>query len=370
MLASEIVQELCLRLPQETGLFTTDIPVLSLTRNDEIITAACSEAHGLKVGDAISITGAINPISISSLSRSGTVGTVVTALDHDLTNPVATTITISSADESVFNGTFTRINVDNRRTVTFTMADTGATSSTGGVLENAEKSVNSYNITYTVGSTPTKSNFTFTQATTTLPSPIGDSIIARTNPRIGSAINVERAQEMYTAKNINELCLFVVLDEVAGLKNRSILTENIDNLTPSNEYRQQVTQPFSLYLFVPQQDELSGANGRDIAETLFSSLTKSLLFHKFDSLLFAGTNSGGTVNFVSHGAFSYNAATYVHEYTFVQTIEILFEDTIGHSPDVAFRDIEFDIFPKVTISGEATTSGSLGGDVNLDDVPL
>lgn len=370
MLASEVIQQLQIRLPQETSSFTDDIPVLTITRDDTIMTVTCSESHNLSAGDAVGITGAINPISIDNVTSSGTVATVVTSMNHDLTTPVTPTITISSNSEDVFNDTFTTINVENRRTVTFTVADGGVVSGTGGVLEDADSILNSYNSTVVVSSIPDKNSFTFIHSNTALASPIGDSIIARTNPRIGAAINLNRAQEIYTEQNIDDLCIFVVLDPVDGLKNRNIRTEAVDNLNSSNNYRQQITQAFSLYLFVPSSSELSGANARDTAEELFSPIVKSLLLHKFDSQLFVGEQ--GAVNFVDHdnALEEYNTAYYIHRYSFVQTVDLLFEDTVGPSPDVAFRDISFTIFPKVTIDAPATVSGSLGGDVNLDDVPL
>lgn len=68
-------------------------------------------------------------ISISSITRSGTVGTVTTATAHGYT--VNTYITIAGSDQSDYNGTFRVISVPTSTSFTITVASTATTPATG-----------------------------------------------------------------------------------------------------------------------------------------------------------------------------------------------------------------------------------------------
>jgi hypothetical protein len=198
MKASSIISQLSVLLPQLTDKFTTDVDVLSVTRSGTEMTVVCKEQHGLEVGQAFAVTGTDVPIAISSLTRSGAVGTLVTATNHDLTSAIATSIRITGATESEFNGTFVRTNIVNRKTITFVMADSGAVTATGSpILRDAESKLRDYNTTYEVDDVIDAATFKFTHSVTGLPDPNG-SIVIRTNPRISSGINIERIVAGYT----------------------------------------------------------------------------------------------------------------------------------------------------------------------------
>lgn len=370
MRAEDIIVQLAVRLPQLTDKLTRDVPLNSLTRSGTVMTAACAAEHGLSPGDGVAITGAIAPISITSLTRSATTGTLVTSTDHDrtlnLTRVLATdlgkTVTTSGAVESEFNGTFTIIRVVNRRKIEFTMADSGPTTATGSpVLEDGESALRDYNTTYAVLEAPDAATFTFTQTTTSLPDPIG-TIVARAKPRISTAVTPDRLVQAYTEKGIDELWLFVVLEDVPASKSRAVLSDAIDNLQRGNEFRQQIIQPFTLYLFIPTSANISGRPARDLAEDLFQPICQSVLFGKFDSGLFVGKQ--GPVQFSTHGTFSYDTAVYVHAYSFQQVVDLVFEDTVGSDLDVAFRDIDLTIFPDLD---GGTGLANLTATIDLDE---
>ncbi len=530
MRAADVVAQLQVKLPQLTDSFTTDVSVASLTRSGSVMTAACNQPHRLKRGNVVAITGATTPIPISSLTKSGDLATLVTATNHDLTNPVAETIRITGATEAQFNGTFSRVNVINRRTISFTVPDTsifsfdnqlskfegvlttisnesivvapveslgalkGVGTSTavmavkslevggiGGVkpvdisaltalsfwvyvdstlfaellvtggftvrfgsnlneldfnqynfdksvftadtwvqlfidisapdfsggtpdmtsvvfmlmgffpatvftvgnvayfddmdrgltrasgspaLLNAESALRTYNQTFQVESTPSASVFTFAHAVTTLPNPTG-TIVARANPRISAAITVDRAIQAYTQMTKKDRWLFVVLGDVVASKSRQIASDAIDNLQWGNEFRQQIIQPFSLFVFFPVEDEIAARLSRDDAELLFRPLCQSVLFSSFDSGLHVGAQH--PVQYAGHGVFRYNTAVYIHGYEFQQVADLVFEDTVGPDLDVAFRDIDLTLFPD---PGGATGASFLDVDIDLDDEPL
>lgn len=363
MKAIDIINQLQIRLPMFSDAFTTDIPIKSITRSGTVMTAVCNDQHNLKPGNIISIIGAITPISISSLTRSGVIGTLVTATPHDLTDKVALTITISGSVEAEFNGTFTRLQIKDRNTITFTMADAGATTATGSpVLEGGESIFQTYNKTFQVSATLSSVSFQFIQSVTSLPNPIG-TIIARSNPRITAAITFDRAKEMYTSKDTTDKWLFVVLDDSIASKDRHISSDAVSNPQRGHEYRQQVVQNFDLYAFFPVTEELSARESRDQAEDLFRPICQSILFALFDSGLFAGAQN--PVSFVNHGVQDYDTSVYTHGYTFQAVVDLTFNDTVGFDDDVAFRDIDLTLFPDVN-TGDPLVS-FMDIDVNLDE---
>lgn len=365
MRAADVVAQLAVLLPQKSALFTTNTDVLSVTRSGAIVTVQCANDHGLDVGKAVALAGAITQMTISTLTRSGVEGTLVTAADQDLTNRTSPTITISGATEAEFNGTFTLVNVDNRQTIRFTMADSGAVTATGSpVLEDGESALRQYNGTYQVETVPSPSSFTVTQPDTTLLDPIG-TITARGKPRISSGVNAIRMVQGYTEQKNRDYWIFVGLEDVNSSKSRSIRSDAQDNLTAGDNFRQQVIQAFTIYVFIPAQDDLSHADARDEAEDLFQPLCQSVLASKFDSGL--QVSELGAVMFVRHGTFATDTAVYVHAYEFQQVVDLYEGDTVGPDLDVAFRNLSFSSDPDIPGSSNTT---ALTAALDLDDVPL
>jgi len=199
MKTSDFITQLSTKLPRLVDDFTALFSVVSLTRSGTTVTVTTSGTHGLKVGKAVIINGAITPITISTISRSGAVATLVTAADHDMTEGEFTEVIIDGAVEAEFNGTFVLLNVPNRRTVTFTVADSGPTSATGSpLLLNGSSALQDYNGLQNVTTVPTTTTFTYTITDNTLFTPASGTITAKLQPRISGAATVDRALESYT----------------------------------------------------------------------------------------------------------------------------------------------------------------------------
>lgn len=132
MRSADIVAQLCTLLPQLTDKFTDEIPVSSVVRSGTEMTVRCNAKHGLKVGQAFAIIGSDVPIAITSLTKVGSLATLVTTTDHDLTRSTSSigavvgtlNVRITGATEAQFNGTFPIVSVVNRRTIIFTVPDT------------------------------------------------------------------------------------------------------------------------------------------------------------------------------------------------------------------------------------------------------
>jgi len=367
MKASAVITQLINRLPQLTDLFTTDYTVSSIASSGLAATVTTTTNHGLTSGSFVNIIGATADIAIASITRSGKVCSVVTSADHDLTlsdNDITRgkTVTISGATESEFNGTFVLTRVLNRRNFTFTKADAGATTATGTPIVIDGAGVFGYSGLQSVASIVSPTVFTYTLPKA-LYSPAGGSIIARTDYRVSGAVTIERALEAYTAQEINDLWAFVVIDDVTASKNRHVRTDATDTLTRTSYLKQDLVQPFSVYVIAPAVDDITGRVQRDQMEDIAPILFKSLIGKKFDSGL-TGEQEYITT-FVSHGFQGYNGAYYVHGFNFESVAVLTFEDSIGYDDDVAFRDIDVSMLLDFGTQEDALTAS-----VDLDEVEL
>ena len=365
MIVSDIVTQLSLLLPPLTSAFTDEVRVTGITSNGTIATATTADKHKLVQGQPVAISGANTPISCS-MTRVLSIMTLVTSTDHDLTKSSEQTlnVTVSGATNFLYNGTFPVIEIPNRRTIKYNLGfDLGESPALGStVLEKAESAFRGYNGIFPVTEVPSPNSFTYT-IQNAVPDAMGSSIVARGNPRISATVDVKSANESYTKQNKGDWWLFVSLEDVTGSKSRYIQSDATDNQPRNSEYRQQIIQPFTLYLFIPTKDEIAARAARDAAEVMFRSITKSLLFSSFNSQLFVGNQ--GTVQFRNHGSVSYQGTHYVHGYSFEQTVDLTFDDTVGEDVSVALRNIIYTLGPDF-----GTKEDILGADVDLDETPL
>jgi hypothetical protein len=372
MRLSDVVTQLTSKLPMLTDAFSTEVGVTSVTNDAGSVTVACKDAHGLTstdVGKPITLTGCQTPITISSLSRATgtTVGTLVTATNHDIrySNPrqLATpTVVISGAVEANFNGTFNVLSVPNPTTITFTIPDTGALTATGSpLLLNGFNYHVDYNGTYRITEIPDKSTLKFNHTSTTAADPVG-TILARVAPRIAGAADLERVLDAYTKHATGKLYLFATVGDVSASINQRVRTDATDNQQPGNEYRQQLEQAVSLYMIIPTSEfDISARSARDTARDMFPNITKSILFHKFDSGLYVGAQN--PVMFISHGMALYDTAMYVHEYQFASVFDLYMEDTVGPDLSIAVDRFDLTMYPVAGVPIEQGSTDPLDPDI-------
>ena len=362
MLAEDFILQLSAKLPALVDDFTNSFSVSSLTRSGTTVTATTTTVHGLSAGKSVNIVGAQTPISIASIDRVGIVATLVTSTDHDMTEGAFTTVEISGATESEFNGTFTLLRVLNRRTVTFKVADSGPTSSTGSpLLLNGSSPLQSYNGLKKVTAVPTTTSFQYEITDSTLFTPASGTITAKTSPRMSGASTLERAIESYTKQATGNAWLYVVMNDVVANKSRALEIDGTDNIQRTNHFKQFLSQTVSLYVFIPTPNQIAGRKSADRAQELFRPICQSILFAKFDSLLASGKYNA--LMFNEHGIEGYNTAFYIHRYTFEMTLLMSIDDTIGADEDVAFRDITMN-------QAHDVGTGVINSEIDLDDEPL
>jgi hypothetical protein len=377
MRAADIVVQFFNKLPQLTDAFSDSLSVTSVVRAGTVLTVTTASAHGLSVNSAVSLVGALTPISLTALDRSGAVGTLVTATRHDITEPVEsnpdtrTTVVLSGSTEAEFNGEFEILTVPNRKTITFVMTDSGPVTATGApIIENGSSSLQTLAKLYTVDSVPSNTTFTVTEADTALPDPVG-TITASLNTRVSMSAHPDRLDAVYTAVTLGQKTekkwAFVVLGDPFASKDRSLSNDATSNLGAGDEYRQQVIFPFSVFVYFPTTSEIAAATARDEAADLLTTLCQCVLGQEFNTRTALALQ--GAVNYTDDNFVDFNSAFYVHQYNFAQVSDLIFEDTVGPSVDVAFRDLDFDVFTQLDIEDPLSTSGTTNT-IDLDDVDL
>lgn len=338
MKAFDVVQQLAAALPQVTDKFTDNLAITSLTQVAGVATAVTASAHGLSVGSQTNIANAKVAITLTSLTRSGAIGTAVFSTAHDFTEGFQEEIDIEGATEAEFNGSFAILTVPNRTTVTFAMADSGATTATGSpVVTNGSSELNQYNGLRKVTGVPDSTSFTFA-VPSGLHSPAFGSPVARSLPRVSAIVAEELVEEAYTKQAPDNFWAFVVLGDAVASNSREIDSDATSNTQRSQNYRQQVIQNMSIFVVVPSALENAAREARDACEDLFQPICQSVLLKEFDSGL--TISKKGPLQFVRHGFAAYNRAWYMHEYAFQQVVDLDFDDTVGYDIDVAFRDID------------------------------
>lgn len=341
-------------------MFSDTVSIAGIMRAAGACTVTTATPHGLLPGYGFYISGVSIPLAISSLTRAGTVGTLVTTENHDLTLPIAPTITITGAADAIFNGTFTTINVLNRKTITFEMVDSGATSTSGAKLLNAASSRQQLNGFHQVLTVQDSLTLTFAHASTLDVSTSGGTLKA--NLRVTAAASIDRAIAAFTKQALNKAYMFAVLGDVRASNSRDTQTDMIALIGRGDNYRQLIQETVSLFVLTNTKDEIAARETRDSMSDLLPAITQAICFYRFPSSFFVGRSN--PLVFVSHGPYMYDGAVYVHEFVFECATEMTVNDTVGYEDDVALRDIDLTQYPNLN------GTGSIESDINLDEVPL
>lgn len=363
MRARDVIAQLLTRLPLVTDKFSDTIVMASALHAEPTLTINTTGAHGLVVGNYFHLVGTKSPISITSFTRAGTVGTITFSRAHDrVLESFAPTITTQGAVESQFNGTFTILSVPTRTTMTVLMADSGPTTSTGTrVAVDADSYVRSYNRLFSVASITDEDTFTATTSITGADAPDIAAATLRVKPRISGAVTLDRAVETYTRQGASKFWAYVVMGDVTASRGLEHKSDAVDRQLADGGFRQQVVSPFSVVVFAPATDDVAARRVRDEMSELWAPVCRSLLGSRFPSQL--ASSLCGEVNFVGHGMLDYQKGYYVHGFAFQAVEELGFNDTIGYNDSVAFRDVDYTMTPDL---GAPQGQGKMTGTANLD----
>lgn len=369
MRASEVIQRLQRELPKLTDLFSTQFSITSLTRSGSTVTAVTATDHGLVDDQEVLITGATELNPVTSLTFLDGVASAVTFNPHDLTVPSSQQIKennlfgfnkalVSGAVETEFNGEFTILSAVNRKSFTYPVVGTPSSPATGTIVLEQEFG---YNGRFPV-TVLTTTSFSY-EITTTPVSPAGGTTVGHSPARISGALSLDRLVRSYTAQVNKELWAYVVLGDVTASRNRAILSDAVNESSKGDEYRNRLIEPFSVYVFSPEVQSLSGRETRDDIEDIRTFIYKSILGVAFSTAFNDEPWSQTTPLGDRYVRESSTDAFYIHEFSFERVIDVTFPDTKGPDLNSAFRDMDVD----------ATFdfgTGDLDADINIDEQPL
>lgn len=371
MKTRDIILQLRATLPHHTPYFTSNLSVTSLTFSAGTVTAVTSAAHGLQSGEMVFINGAQTAIDISSLTSSlvngKTVASTVTAQNHDLTDGFTKTVEIIGADQSEYNGVHEFIHQPNRRNFSYKITGTPASPATGTIklIETLAYGYNGLHVITVINPT----TFTYT-VTGTYSSPALGTITAQKNIRVDGAISIERAIDKYTKQTSgiaeglrkNQLFAFVVIGDHTASRDKTTMEDvTYFHKKGATIFRQLVSQPFSVYIFVPTVDSIGGYPERDFMEDVVRYIYRSLLRVHIPSGY--ADETPFSIITTGHASHSYTPAYYIHQINFESIYYLVEQDGIDFDRSVAFRDIQLQY-------RNANAEFISDMNINLDDKPI
>jgi len=339
------------RLKDIVGKYTDDfsdiIIVSSLTRSGTTATCITATDHGLITNDYITIRGATNPIIITSLTRIDNVVTAVASEATQLIDPSkyaaserdSLTVTLSGTDPTEYSGTFKLLSVnDDRLTFTFEILDTPTTPATtaGYLLQPDYDGYNGSKQITVIDNT----SFTFS-VNESLNTPSQGTIEIATNVRIAWAATAERADDYYSKKyNDSDYSnfIFVVLGSKAVYKDGTIASDISTSIERNQDYFFHAAQDFSIYIYLPANNDTLAGTQSDKAREYEAFILKSIANYSFSSVL--TDYKYQPTNYVGNEVDIYNTAYYVHRYDFTAKGFIQIADTIEFNPGVPLDHIE------------------------------
>ncbi len=366
MKAEDVIKALVAKLPALTDKFCDTLAIDTITSVGTLATATVAAGHGRVDGELVTITGAISPITIVSITRVGTVATIETETPHDFTfsdremaRGLSQDVVLSGSTQAEFNGTFPLLAVQSRGIFTITVADSGATVATGSpVLENGASALGQYNGSFNI--TVVDPNVFTYPLQEAIPNAATGSPIMNSGHRITGAVSMDRFMDAYTKQQEADWWCVVVLGDVIASKGRENRTDSTDQMSDGQYYQQSITQPFGVYLIAPASKAIAARTQRDEMEDVVPYIMQAVLLAKFETGFAASKHNRAT--FTAHGFFLYNGPLYIHEITFEQNADIVFADSVGNDLDVAFRDIDLTFN---TSLGDTQMTAT----INLDSVP-
>ena len=371
----DIVTQLQNRLPLLTDALTDTVAVTSIVHASGVATITTATDHGISVGDSTNVLGAITPITIASITHAGADGiaTVTTNTDHDFTlyesYSEGNIAVLSGSTEADFNGSFTIIGVENRRTFTITVPSGAPASATGSPqADNGSNVFNTVRGQYAVATVPTTTTLTVAHGDAGLSlGTLDGTITLRSNPRVTGAVSDEAAVAGYSRVQGSspQMWIFVVIDDSVVSRGRSSRIDAVDVQTIGQQWQQYILQPFSLLVAIPASNQTLGQNARDTAEDLLRPILRSVCGAKFPTGL--GVALAGPAQFVSHAFARYDGSVYWHDYQFEQRAEMTVIDTVEAGDDVAFRDVSLTLTPDLDADQGL---GKMTDAIDLDDTPL
>jgi len=333
---SEITKHLKTYLPVATDRFTETFTVASASMSALNILTVNVVGHGKEIGDKVVISGGTvrNPLTVSAVVDDTVQFT--TKYDHDQTKPMLSgdtqklTLDGFTGGDTSWNDDHQIIDVPNRRNFIVDGSLAPTVDETQYLKENLIIGV------YPIATVPTADSFTIDfSGSPSLPAGAIDGLTVISGFRISAASDFNRAKAVYTKQTTGEAYLFVIMTDGDVSKDRHTFNDGQASFTSQDMHLVRMLRNFSTVVFLPTDDDLSGADAQDLAyDTIYSALIR---------VLFGFTDEDVVIKYsavpVGDGPAEYNTAWYAHVYDWQLPTSLTFDDGFLPFGDVAFRDI-------------------------------
>lgn len=334
------------RLKQVISKYTTDfsniIEISELSISASLISATTAEEHNLTSGDYVTIKGAKEPISISSITRNGSTVTVITNSDHKLSDPslfgssqLPLYVELDGNSPVEYNGSFELISVPDSTTFTYKIDSEPDTPAVGlGFLLLPDfDGYNGYKqVTVTSATT-----FTYDASGISLQSPAQGDISLNNAARIAGVASPTRIIEFYDESDLNilENWMFVNLEAQAAFRDGTTANDISSAKIQNEDFWYSLQQNFSIYVVVPSRNSLLGVESSDLARSYYSPILKAIANYQFESDLVDIRYQ--PAYYLGDEPDDYIKAYYVHRFDFAAKSFIQIEDTADEFPGVPLQ---------------------------------
>jgi hypothetical protein len=357
--AADVVQQIQASIGTMTGLSQSATPSTIIKVSGNTWQLTTGTAHGLSVGELFSLGGVETPTLITDSYIDGDTIVCTTAVDHDLSLYRGESKTVK-----IGVNTYSLLGVPNR--LNFVIANVGSPDLEGEYLfQTYPYGLNDIHQVITVPNSTTI-RFDLSPDFEFMTAPISTATVKiNTKFQVSAAVDIETANNSYTAQSANSIWLFVVLGDYFANKNR--LNTNDAQITQGmqGDYYHQIISNMSVYAFLPNKGtsprDQNGRKERDYIETTIRPfLFRALLRVNFPTYLSCQTQS--TLSYNGDSFQGYTGAYYVHKFDFQQVIQVTNDDTNDTYATRAFRDLY------LTFKNQFSDVTEYTADVNIDEV--
>ena len=351
MQAIDVVNKLKEIVGEYTDDFSDISSLTSLTRSGSTITAVSPAAHGLATGNYLTIRGAKEPISLTSITRIDNIATVISTTDHKLSDPSLYSpaqrplyIELSGNTPSDYNGIFELLTVPDDTSFTFKIITSPSTpaSTAGTLLLLDQDGFNGYKQITVIDAT----SFSYPTTNTNLGSPAQGSLETSNSTRIAYAATPDRILDFYSenAEGILKNWAFVTIGSRIGYKDGTVSSDLSTAQEKNQSYWQEVQQNLAIYIVIPSKGSILGGAESDLARSYITALLRSIANYSLPSPL--TEEEYQPITYVDDEEDDYIRAYYVHKFDFLAKGFIQTADTVAFNKGVPLQLISGTITDK------------------------
>jgi hypothetical protein len=348
---TQIVAKFLKDMPAFTNEFSEYLApaMTNITVNGRNIEVTTATAHGLLTGrSVIAICGEVKN-NIKSIELDGNNAVIELNDNHDYIleddEENATEIEIAGNSGTLWNGTFTIIDVPDRSKITIEAPSQTIPTTLGYVWENRSK--NGSGVVTVTKINDTKFSFALESETPNLPETTLKSLRIVTGSRIAGVTDPERALDLYTAtKDLGaKPWLFIMLGDESVSKDLNALSDSQATNSAGDDSRARLINNVDIIAVIPCVGVDAETGGFQAVQKATGEIKQAIL-DCFQGYILDIEKSDRVWKAVYTGSqpFVYDKATYVRSYNFQISYDITSRQEVASvSQSVALRKTVLDL---------------------------